>query len=228
MSDTDWIEAWQQLDASRRERLGQAIGRLLEEGLLLKGAAAAPDEDYRLLDRFEHAVRGYLQVTGWDLAIDRGLGVVQATNTRGRCRVHFNKDESILLCLLRLLFHERAGKATWEDRILVSVGELNEAYMTHAVNRKPLGKQTLAGALREFQRFKLVNLPRPFEPEPDSEIELLPTLGMVMPPSAIDRVAARLRGYVDGPVESKQADAADAGVHQNADDTDSINDEVSL
>ncbi len=197
MSDLDWMDIWKQMDAARRELLGNAIGRLLEQGILIKGPAASPDDDYRALDRFEHQARGYLRTIGWDLTIDRSLGVIQALNLNGRCRVRFDKEESIILCLLRLLFQERAGSVAWDDQIMVSVGDLYESYNTHMGTRRPPGKQDLAAALRQFQRLKLVKLPRPFEPEPDTVIELLPTIQMALPASAIDRVAARLREYVN-------------------------------
>lgn len=198
MSDLEWMDDWKRMDAPRRERLGNAIGRLLEQGILVKGPVASPDEDYRALDRQEEQARGFLRTIGWDLTIDRVLGVVQALNLGGRCRVRFNKEESIILCLLRLLFQERAGTVAWDDQIMVSVGDLYEAFNTHMGTRRPPGKQDLAAALRQFQQLKLVKLPRPFEPEPDTVIELLPTIQMALPTSALDRVAARLRDYASG------------------------------
>ena len=172
MSEDDWLDRWNRLDASRRERLGHSIGRLMEEGILLKGPAASSDEDYRLLDRHEETARGYLRTMGWDLTVDRGRGVVQASNLEGRCRVSFSKAESIVLCLLRLLFHERAATAAWEDEIIVSVGEIVEAYHTHSGDGRRLTKQDLTSALRRFGRLKLVALPRPFEPRQETGVRL--------------------------------------------------------
>src|SRR5438132_12184857 len=94
MSDLDWMDAWKRMDAPRRERLGNAIGRLLEQGILVKGPAASPDEDYRALDRFEDAARGYLRTIGWDLTINRGQVVVQATTLNGPSPLPFDKGES--------------------------------------------------------------------------------------------------------------------------------------
>jgi nucleotide-binding universal stress UspA family protein len=198
MSDLEWMDDWKRMDVPRRERLGNAIGRLLEQGILVKGPVASPDEDYRALDRQVEQARGFLRTIGWDLTIDRVLGVVQAINLSGRCRVRFNKEESIILCLLRLLFQERAGTVAWDDQIMVSVGDLYEAFNTHMGARRPPGKQDLAAALRQFQQLKLVKLSRPFEPEPDTVIELLPTIQMALPTSALDRVATRLRDYASG------------------------------
>src|ERR1043166_944304 len=131
MSDLDWMENWKQMDAPRRETLGNAIGRLLEQGIIVKGPAASPDEDYRALDRCEDAARGYLRLIGWDFSIHRGLGAVQASHLNGHCRARFDKEESIVLCLLRLLFQERAGSVAWDDQIMVSIGDVYEAFNTH-------------------------------------------------------------------------------------------------
>lgn len=195
MAEAGWIDLWQSLDAAQAERLGRAIGRLLEDGIVMKGPATSPSEEYRALDRFEEAARGYLRVIGWDLALDRPRGFAHAINLAGRCRAQLTKDESIVLCLLRLLFHERASQATWQEEVLVSVGEIQEAYLTYAGGRKPLGKLALASALRRFQRLNLVALPRPFEPEPDTVLEVLPTVTAALPVSALETVASRLRAY---------------------------------
>ena len=109
MSETEWLRTWSELDAARQERLGVAIGKLLDRGFILKGPATAPDAGYRLLDHHEHAARGYLRLMGWDLRIDRVGGFVQAVHPEGHGRVRLGKNASLLLCVLRLLYQQRAG-----------------------------------------------------------------------------------------------------------------------
>lgn len=190
------LSLWNELDAAGQERLGHAIGRLLERGFLLKGSATNPDADFRTLDHQEEAARAYLRVIGWDFRVDRINGFVQSVHPDGHGRVRLGKNASLLLCVLRLLYQQRAGTAVWDSEVLVSVSEIQESYLSYAGTDRPFAKQFLAGTLRRFHQLGLVVLPRPFEPAPDAALELLPTLSAALPDSALERVAARIDDYL--------------------------------
>ena len=195
MSNLEWLRTWTELDAAQQERLGEAVGRLLDRGFLLKGPATSPDAGYRMLDHHEQAARAYLRVIGWDLRIDRVGGFVQAVHPEGHGRVRLGKNASLLLCVLRLLYQQRAGSAGWESEILVSVSDIQEAYVMHAGADRPFARQFLLTTLRRFHNLGLVALPRPFDPDPDVVLELLPTLAAALPDAALERVAARIEDY---------------------------------
>ncbi len=185
-----------------------AIGTLLDRGFVLKGPATDPDADYRLLDHHEHAARGYLRMMGWDLRIDRVGGFVQAVHPEGYGRVRLGKNASLLLCVLRLLYQQRAGATAWDAEALVSVSDIQEAYLLHSGADRPFAKSFLETTLRRFHQLGLVALPRPFDPEPDVVLELLPTLAAALPDAALERVAARIDDYLK-PAETSSANGED-------------------
>lgn len=196
MSNLEWLRVWSELDAAQQERLGQAIGQLLDQGFVLKGPATAPDAHFRMLDHCEEAARAYLRVMGWDLRVNRVGGFVQAVHPEGHGRVRLGKSASLLLCVLRLLYQQRAGTTAWEADALVSVSDIQESYLLHSGAEKPFPKQFLVTTLRRFQQLGLVALPRPFDPEPDVVLELLPPLAAALPDTALERVAARVEEYL--------------------------------
>ncbi len=196
MSNLEWLNLWHELDANQQERLGTAIGNLLDGGFLLKGPATNPALDYRMLDHHEQAARAYLRVMGWDLHIDRVGGFVQAVHPEGHGRVRLGKNASLLLCVLRLLYQQKAGGSVWEAEVLVSVGELQETYLMHSGADRPFARQFLGTTLRRFHHLGLLALPRPFEPDSDVVMELLPTLTAALPDAALERVAARIDDYL--------------------------------
>ncbi len=204
MSETEWLRTWSELDAARQEQLGEAIGKLLDRGFVLKGPATAPDADYRLLDHHEHAARGYLRMMGWDLRIDRAGGYVQAVHPEGHGRVRLGKNASLILCVLRLLYQQRAGATAWEAEVLVSVSDIQETYLLHSGADRPFARQFLETTLRRFHQLGLIALPRPFDPDPDVVLELLPTLAAALPDAALERVAARIEDYLK-PAETGSA-----------------------
>lgn len=197
MSNRDDFHMWGELDAAGQERLGDAIGRLLDRGFVLKGALTAPDTGYRILDHYEEAARVYLRVIGWDLRVDRVGGFVQAVHPDGHGRVRLGKQASLLLCVLRLMYQQRAGANAWEAGVLVSISEIQEAFLLHSGADKPFARQFLETTLRKFQHLGLVALPRPFDIEPQAVMELLPTLKAALPDSALERVSARMEEYLN-------------------------------
>jgi hypothetical protein len=192
----EWLRLWSELDAAQQERLGEAVGVLLDRGFVLKGPATSPDVCFRMLDHHEAAARAYLRVIGWDLRIDRVGGFVQAVHPEGHGRVRLGKNASLLLCVLRLLYQQKAGATAWETEILVSVSDIQEAYLIHSGADRPFARQFLATTLRRFQQLSLIALPRPFDPDPDVMLELLPTLKAALPDSALERVSARMEDYL--------------------------------
>jgi hypothetical protein len=189
--------AWAAVETPQRERLGAALGRLLGRGSAVREQVGEPAGDFRLLDRYEEAAREYLRPLGWDLRIDRAAGFANAFRPDGGCRVYFNKDETILACLLRLLWQERAGRAAWEDGVFVTVADLDDAHVAHTRDDRPPSRRRLARTLRRLDRLNLITLPRPFEPSPDAPIEILPTLTAAIPDEAIRRALERLRAAND-------------------------------
>lgn len=209
MSNLECFQFWSALDAAGQERLGEAIGRLLDRGFILKGQVTAPDTGYRLLDHFEEAARSYLRVIGWDLRIDRVGGFVQAVHPEGHGRVRLGKQASLLLCVLRLLYQQRAGANAWDAEVLVSVDEIQESYLLHSAADKPFARHFLATTLRKFQHLGLIALPRPFDADPKQVLELLPTLKAALPESALERVSARMEEYLN-PATAGQENGDDA------------------
>jgi hypothetical protein len=196
LSNQESFRQWGELDAAGQERLGEAIGRLLDRGFVLKGSVTAPDTGYRILDHYEEAARSYLRIIGWDLRIDRAAGFVQAVHPEGHGRVRLGKHASLLLCVLRLLYQKRAGAKAWESDVVVSISEIQEAYLLHAGADKPFARHFLETTLRKFQHLGLVGLPRPFDAEPQTVLELLPTLKAALPDSALEQVSARMEEYL--------------------------------
>jgi len=196
MSSQKLVEALTRLDEATAAKLGKAVGRLLEEGIILKGPVMGQDPDFRILTREVEAARVFLQFIGWTIQVDPLQGFARAVQEEGRCAVQFTKEQSIVLCILRLLLQEKAAQATWDQDVVVSVGEVREAYLHHSGDVRPLGKAVLAQSLKYFDRLNLVELERPFEPHDMATLRILPTLYATMPPENISQVAARLKEYL--------------------------------
>ncbi len=78
--------------------------------------AAEVDPDWRFAERYRDLIDSYLRLGGWRFDIDLGLRMARAVHEAGTQRVRFTKLESLVLCALRLHYHEQMRLATDQER----------------------------------------------------------------------------------------------------------------
>lgn len=199
MSLTDFAEAYSQLTTSEQQQFGDAVRRLLSDGLVWR-----EDEHdrpiYNVLVRRRELVADYLAVGGWDLRYDEHLTVFHVVHRDGAHRRRFSRDTTIWLLLLRLLYadkHERR-EVSLTRYPTVSVEELYQRYTELLPGQAVKKKTSLDTALRTLQSCKLIRGGGGGTlraGESDTLIELLPTLEVVVPAAAIDEITERLQEY---------------------------------
>ncbi len=198
MSLISFAESYSQLTAGEQQQFGDTVRRLLSDGLIWR-----EDENdrrsYNFLVRRRELVADYLAVAGWDLRYDERVGVFQVVHREGAHRRRLNRDTTIWLLLLRLIYAEKYERVevSLTRFPTVSIGELYQRY-TEFLPRQAVKKKTsLDEALRTLQSLKLIRAGGGALRAGDSErlIELLPTLEVAVPASKIDAIAERLQEY---------------------------------
>ncbi len=199
MSLISFAESYSQLTAGEQQQFGDTVRRLLSDGLIWR-----EDENdrrsYNFLVRRRELVADYLAVAGWDLRYDERVGVFQVVHREGAHRRRLNRDTTIWLLLLRLIYAEKYERVevSLTRFPTVSIGELYQRY-TEFLPRQAVKKKTsLDEALRTLQSLKLIRAGGGGALRAgDSErlIELLPTLEVAVPASTIDAIAERLQEY---------------------------------
>ena len=67
------------------------------------------------------------------------------------------RDESIILLILRLLYHEKAKDTSLNYNIICSVADIHEKYDYLQIKRK-LNKTDLVSSMRLFRKYNLVEI----------------------------------------------------------------------
>ncbi|MDE7106615.1 MAG: DUF4194 domain-containing protein, partial [Anaeroplasmataceae bacterium] len=67
------------------------------------------------------------------------------------------RDESIILLILRLLYHEKAKDTSLNDNIVCSVADIHDKYDYLQIKRK-LNKTDLVSAVRLLRRYNLIEV----------------------------------------------------------------------
>jgi hypothetical protein len=110
--------------------------------------------------------------------------------------VRFSKLESLVLCMLRLHYHEQMRLAAEEDRCDITVGVLRERLVHAGKPIAQLSARALEHAVRRLARHSIVRIRRGFDAEDDAVIEVTALVEKVLPDDRIQEIAQRIKAYV--------------------------------
>lgn len=206
------------MEAAQQERFREVVTRLLSGQLLTPGPAMRPDPDWRFAERHRELIDAYLRIGGWRLEVDLGLRLCRAVHESGEQRVRLSKLESLVLCTIRLAYHEQMQQVSEDLRSELTVGALRERLIQSGKPAAQLSRRALEHALRRLARHSLVVIDRGFSAEDTEAFEVSPLVEKVLPPDRIAEMAERIRAYTGaapatpggGPGE-EQEDGEEAG-----------------
>jgi uncharacterized protein DUF4194 len=192
----DFFDEYPRLESAQQERFQRVVTRLLAGEVLTPGSPLQPDPDWRFAERFRDLLDGYLRIGGWRFDLDPALRLARAVHETGAQRVRFSKLESLVLCLLRLHYHEQMRLAAEEDRCDITVGLLRERLIHAGKPIAQLSARALGYALRKLARHSLVRIERGFDADDQAVVEVRPLIEKVLPDDRIQEIAQRIKAYV--------------------------------
>jgi|SRR5581483_2322689 len=205
----EFIEDYPKLETAQQDRFQQVVTRLLAGEVLTPGSPLKPDPDWRFAERFRELVDSYLRIGGWRFDIDLGLRLARAVHEVGVQRVRFSKLESLLLCSLRLYYHEQMRLASQEERCEISIGMLRERLVHAGKPVAQLSMRVLAPAVRRLARHSLVQVTRGFEGRDDELLVVTSLVEKVLPPDRIQEIEEKLKAYVAPRMTTPAAELVD-------------------
>lgn len=190
------------LEVAQQERFRVVVTRLLTGQVLNPGSPLKPDPDWRFAERHRDLIDAYLRIGGWRFEFDSALRIGRAVHAAGEQRVRFNKLESTILVLLRLIYHESMQRTGGDDddgtRCEVTVGDVRERLVQAGRAVSTLSRHALDEAIRRLHRHSLVHVTRGFTGDDRDLIRVEPVIESILPPDRIAELAARLRSYASG------------------------------
>ncbi|HET9490109.1 MAG TPA: DUF4194 domain-containing protein [Methylomirabilota bacterium] len=205
----DFTADYAGLEPAQQDRFREVVTRLLSGHVLTPGPAMRPDPDWRFAERHRELIDGYLRIGGWRLEIDLGLRLCRAVHESGEQRVRLSKLESLVLCTLRLAYHEQMQQASEDLRCEMSVGALRERLIQSGKPAVQLSRRALEHALRRLGRHSLIVIERGFAGEDTETFEVSALIEKVLPPDRIAEMAERIRAYTGSLVSADDGGPAD-------------------
>lgn len=207
----EFISEFPRLEEAQKERFQRVVSRLLSGQVLTPGSALTPDRDFGFVERFRDLIDGYLRIGGWRLDFDPGLRLCRAVHQAGEQRVRLSKQESLVLCILRLIYHEQMQRTSESVRCEVLVGELRERLIQAGKPPHQVGRRALLENLKRLARHSLVELDRGFGGDDAEQFVVSPLIEKVLSPDRIAELEQRVRAYVGVTSDPMDAGESDAG-----------------
>lgn len=204
----DFASEYPKLEAAQKERFQRVVSRLLAGQVLIPGSALTPDRDWSFAERYSELVDGYLQIGGWRLDHDPVQRLCRAIHRAGEQRVRLSKQESLVLCMLRLIYHEQMQRASENMRCEVTTGELRERLIQAGKTPMQVGKRALLENLKRLARHSLVDLERGFAGEDADTFVIGPLIEKVLSADRLAELEQRVRVYA-GQTSDAAAEAQD-------------------
>ena len=114
-------------------------------------------ENYYFLMSYKEVFDEFFKILGYEIVLDTTLGSVMLEGASASNTLKLKRDESIILLILRLLYHEKAKDASLNDNIICSVADIHEKYDYLQIKRK-LNKTDLVASMRLFRKYNLVEI----------------------------------------------------------------------
>ena len=114
-------------------------------------------ENYYFLMSYKEVFDEFFKILGYEITLDTTLGTVMLEGASASNTLKLKRDESIILLILRLLYHEKAKDASLNDNIICTVADIHEKYDYLQIKRK-LNKTDLVSSMRLFRKYNLVEI----------------------------------------------------------------------
>ena len=178
-----------------RSEIREELANYLLNHCFVIGNLDSTREKYYLIANNEEELQTIFRPLGYSIVINRTLRVAQLVNLHEWGRVEFQKYETILLLILRLLYVEkRETLSVSEQLVTVTVEEVEAEYNKLNLPRK-LDRRTLEAALRTFKKYNLALIIDRLE-NSSARIQILSSVMLALPEQAITKAYTQTREYL--------------------------------
>ncbi|MCF7923691.1 MAG: DUF4194 domain-containing protein [Candidatus Izimaplasma sp.] len=148
------LENFDELNMGQQKMFAKVCLRLLANSFLARDKNDNKEMYYFVIS-YKKYFDEYLDIMDFELVIDREMGAIQLIHRENNNLLRLKKDETIILLILRILFHEHLVKTSVNDNVVIKVDEIHDYYDSLELKKK-INKTDLVKNLRLFKRYNLI------------------------------------------------------------------------
>lgn len=188
------LETYDTLTNSQKNLFADVCNKLLANTYLARDKRDNK-EAYYFVVSYKDLFEEYFKLINMQLNINRDLGTINLDNNNSSTILKLKKDESIILLIIRLLYHEKLKETSINTNIVISINDLHEKYDMLEIKRK-INKTDLIAMLRLFRRYNLIE-PMGDLNNSNTQIIVFPTILEALKTEEIDAIYNTINRLTD-------------------------------
>lgn len=150
------LEALEKMTVTQQNQFKDAVNKLLASTFLSRDKRDNK-ESYYFLMSYKEVFDEFFKILGYEVILDMPTGSVMLIGASAQNTLKLKRDESIVLLILRLLYHEKMKDTSLNENIVCQVSDIHEKYDYLEIKKK-LNKTDLINSLRLFRRYNLIEV----------------------------------------------------------------------
>lgn len=148
------LDSYERLTNVQKATLKDIANKLLASTFLARDKKDNKDNYYFVVS-YKEVFDEFFAILGYEVKLDQGVGSIMLKSDQNTGFLKLRRDETIILLILRILYHERLKETSLNENVVITVLDIHEKYNFLEI-KKRINKTDLVSALRLFRRFNLI------------------------------------------------------------------------
>jgi len=148
------LQNFENLTGAQRQMFADTVVRLLASAFLARDKKDNKELYYFVLS-FKNYFDEYFGVIGYELVLDRDRGAIQLITKENQNLVKLKKEESLILLILRILYHQHLVETSVNDNVVITIDEIHQKYDALELKKK-MNKTDLVSVIRLYRKYNLI------------------------------------------------------------------------
>lgn len=195
------LENYDELSVSQKNMFTKTCLKLLATGFIARDKHDNKEMYYFLIS-YKKYFDEYFGIIEYEIILDRENGAVQLLHQNSQNNLRLNKEQTVILLILRILYHQHLADTSINDNVVFSVNELHTYYDSLELKKK-INKTDLVKILRLYKKYNLIE-PLGDITKSNSKIIIFPTILFAINTTSINDVYDLVKGMV--PAQGSEQD----------------------
>lgn len=148
------LDSYERLTNVQKATFKDIANKLLTSTFLARDKKDNKDNYYFVVS-YKEVFDEFFAILGYEVKLDQGVGSIMLKSDQNTGFLKLRRDETIILLILRILYHERLKETSLNENVVITVLDIHEKYNFLEI-KKRINKTDLVSALRLFRRFNLI------------------------------------------------------------------------
>ncbi len=184
----------EEFNIKSKENFKRVCNKLLSVCFICKKKEDTKSEYYFIESNLE-ALNEYLGLLGYKIEVNKVIGVAQLINEFNNNKATLKLIDSILLLILRILYHEKMEELSLAEEIMIQVSDIQEKFITLEFENRLIDKTKLLEGMKTLRKYNIIQNLDGNMALGDTRIIIYPSILMALRYDDITKIYEKLNTY---------------------------------